>query len=71
MTVQARMMTVTLSEQHWDDIRYILDEGLADMANFSPKESDGYTPEEIAERDRIMQHHAFHALEHSLKQQNA
>lgn len=63
--------TITLPEHYWDDIIYILNEGLADMANFSPKESDGYTSDDIAKRDRIMQHHAFDALVLSLKQQNS
>ncbi|AJY53187.1 hypothetical protein [Halomonas sp. KO116] len=63
--------TATLPEHYWDDIIYILNEGLADMANFSPKESDGYTPEEIAKRERIIQHDAFDALVRSLEQQNA
>lgn len=59
---QEPLLAVALSKQHWKDILYILDQGLADIANFTPNESDGYSSDEISKRERILQHEAFDAL---------
>lgn len=54
--------TVTLPETLWEDIEYILYEGMTDIETFKAQDSDGFTQEDLDKRQRLLNKEAYSAL---------